>query len=242
MPAPSRLSENGLYTVEAWRIFLERLTPQGVFTVSRWYAPGEVNETGRMVSLAVATLLDLGVADPRRHLFVAARRSVATLVVSRVAAVRRRRSPRSQRRAQPTTSHPARARQPGRLAVARRHRLGAGSRGAAKRRPTAPISTSAPPTDARPFFFNQLRLGRLFGQDLLDSQRPHGVFSGNLLATLTLGMLILISAVLVLATIVVPLRSTVRSAPADAGARRHRLLRADRHRLHDDRDRRSCSA
>ena len=33
------LSENGLYTVEAWRIFLERLTPEGVFTVSRWYAP-----------------------------------------------------------------------------------------------------------------------------------------------------------------------------------------------------------
>ena len=50
------LSENGLYTVEAWRIFLERLTSDGVFTVSRWYAPGEVNETGRMVSLAVATL------------------------------------------------------------------------------------------------------------------------------------------------------------------------------------------
>jgi spermidine synthase len=28
------LSENGLYTVEAWRIFLSRLTPKGVFTVS----------------------------------------------------------------------------------------------------------------------------------------------------------------------------------------------------------------
>jgi hypothetical protein len=77
------LSENGLYTVEAWRIFLRRLEPEGVFTVSRWYAPGEVNETGRMVSLAVATLLDLGVTAPDQHLYLAATDNVATLIVSR---------------------------------------------------------------------------------------------------------------------------------------------------------------
>jgi hypothetical protein len=45
------LTENGLYTVEAWQRFLGRLNPGGLFTVSRWYAPGEVNETGRLVSL-----------------------------------------------------------------------------------------------------------------------------------------------------------------------------------------------
>ena len=77
------LSENGLYTIEAWRIFLDRLSPEGVFTVSRWYAPGEVNETGRMVSLAVATLLDLGVTEPQRHLFLASTDNIATLIVSR---------------------------------------------------------------------------------------------------------------------------------------------------------------
>ena len=44
------LTENGLYTVECWKILLSRLTPRGVFTASRWYAPGEVNETGRMLS------------------------------------------------------------------------------------------------------------------------------------------------------------------------------------------------
>ena len=77
------LSENGLYTVEAWRIFLDRLSPEGVFTVTRWYAPGEVDETGRMVSLAVATLLDLGVTEPQRHLFLASTDDIATLIVSR---------------------------------------------------------------------------------------------------------------------------------------------------------------
>ena len=33
------LSENGLYTREAWRIFLDRLTPTGVLSVSRWFSP-----------------------------------------------------------------------------------------------------------------------------------------------------------------------------------------------------------
>src|SRR6185503_20506907 len=60
------LSENGLYTVEAWEIFMRHLSEKGVFTVSRWYAPGEVNETGRMVSLAVASLFATGTPDPRK--------------------------------------------------------------------------------------------------------------------------------------------------------------------------------
>ena len=77
------LTENGLYTVEAWQRFLDRLNPGGVFTVSRWYAPGEVNETGRLVSLGVATLLAKGAAEPRRHLFLAAAGNVATLIVAK---------------------------------------------------------------------------------------------------------------------------------------------------------------
>src|SRR5207344_3048358 len=38
------MSENALYTREAWRIFLSRLTDTGVLSVSRWYfqeRPGE---------------------------------------------------------------------------------------------------------------------------------------------------------------------------------------------------------
>ena len=81
------LTENGLYTVEAWRRVLGRLNADGLFTVSRWYAPGEVNETGRLVSLAVATLLANGAAEPRRHLFLAAAGKVATLIGGEVAAL-----------------------------------------------------------------------------------------------------------------------------------------------------------
>src|SRR5439155_1442838 len=77
------LTENGLYTVEAWSRFRSRLTERGLFTVSRWYSPGSVNETGRMVSLAVAMLIESGVSHPEEHIFLAASGQVATLIVSR---------------------------------------------------------------------------------------------------------------------------------------------------------------
>ena len=87
------LTENGLYTVEAWQRFLGRLNPDGLFTVSRWYALDEVDETGRMVSLAVATLLANGAAEPGATSFSRRRET------SRHWSCRSRRSrpPRSQR-------------------------------------------------------------------------------------------------------------------------------------------------
>src|SRR5262249_10968503 len=53
------LSENGLYTVEAWRIFLSALTPTGLFTVSRWHSPSAPIEIGRTTSLAIAALYSI---------------------------------------------------------------------------------------------------------------------------------------------------------------------------------------
>ena len=35
------LSENSLYTTEAWKLFLDRLNPDGVLSVSRWYTIGD---------------------------------------------------------------------------------------------------------------------------------------------------------------------------------------------------------
>ena len=77
------LSENGLYTLEAWRVFLNRLTPRGVASVSRHFAPSNVDEAGRLVSLATATLMDMGYTAPQRHIFLAAAGKVSTLLVSR---------------------------------------------------------------------------------------------------------------------------------------------------------------
>ena len=202
------LSENGLYTVEAWRIFLERLTPEGVFTVSRWYAPGEVNETGRMVSLAVATLQDLGAVEPKRHLFIAASENVATLVMSRKPLSDQALAALAGAAATydfPSSSAP-RPRRPRRCCESI---VAAPDRTALERAIRGSYLDLSPPTDARPFFFNQLRLARLLDQDVFALASRPGVYGGNLHATLTLAMLILISAILVAATIVVPLRSTV---------------------------------
>ena len=54
-----------------------------MFTVSHWYSPKDLNETGRLLSLAKATLLDVGVPDPRHHLVLAAFNNLSTLIVSR---------------------------------------------------------------------------------------------------------------------------------------------------------------
>jgi hypothetical protein len=198
-------------TVEAWQLFLGRLNPNGLFTVSRWYASGEVNETGRLVSLAVATLLANGATEPRRHLFLAAEGNVATLIVSKSPL-----SPtalgalKSAAKANefpvllsPDTVSPS----PVLESIA-----SATDRGTLDRTTTGFYLDLTPPTDARPFFFNQLRFLTLFDADVFSRFADTGVVAGNLVATLTLIMLILISVVLVGVTIIVPWRSTVKEA------------------------------
>ena len=64
------LSENGLYTVEAWHTFLRRLTPDGIFSVSRFYYAANPGETARMLSLALTVLWENGAKDPRAHIVV----------------------------------------------------------------------------------------------------------------------------------------------------------------------------
>ena len=77
------LSENGLYTVEGWKTFLSALKPNGLFTVSRWHSPRSTVELGRVVSLAVAALMELGVERPSDHIFIAGIGNLATAIVSR---------------------------------------------------------------------------------------------------------------------------------------------------------------
>src|SRR5258708_4903193 len=45
------LSENSLYTVEAWQAFISRLSDHGLFPVSRWYNPATLGETGCLGNL-----------------------------------------------------------------------------------------------------------------------------------------------------------------------------------------------
>ncbi len=67
------LSENSLYTREAFRTYYERLTDRGVMTVSRWYQPDRPAETLRLVSTALAGWAEAGVAQPAEHVAIVAR-------------------------------------------------------------------------------------------------------------------------------------------------------------------------
>ena len=78
------LSENALYTVEAWKIFLSHLTSDGVLSVSRWYSPSNPAEIARLLSLASTTLLELGL-QPEEHIAIVHYEKLATLLISKSA-------------------------------------------------------------------------------------------------------------------------------------------------------------
>jgi spermidine synthase len=64
------LSENNLYTVEAFREYFEHLKPDGMIAITRWefHHP---REALRVVAVAMDALHRLGVADPARNFIVA---------------------------------------------------------------------------------------------------------------------------------------------------------------------------
>ncbi len=64
------MTENSLYTLEAWELFLRRLAPRGLLTVSRWYFRDRADEMYRVTSLASAALARLGVSNPRGHIAI----------------------------------------------------------------------------------------------------------------------------------------------------------------------------
>jgi hypothetical protein len=95
------LSENALYTRDAWRTFLAHLTETGILTMTRWHLPDAPAETHRLVALAGAALEDAGVRDATNHVVLLRSnpsdtsllgspelRSMATLLVSKTAFTR----------------------------------------------------------------------------------------------------------------------------------------------------------
>jgi len=66
------LTENSLYTIEAWKTFYSRLSDNGAITMSRWYYPKRPGELLRLVNLAYETLLESGVKEPAKHIILVA--------------------------------------------------------------------------------------------------------------------------------------------------------------------------
>ena len=66
------LSENSLYTREAFQTYYDHLSDRGMATVSRWYLPDRPAETLRLVSTAMAGWQAAGVSNPQQHIAVIA--------------------------------------------------------------------------------------------------------------------------------------------------------------------------
>ncbi len=65
------LTENNLYTVEAFEAYLRRLDDDGMLTFSRWYYERAPGESLRLTALAVEALESVGIEQPRRHMLLA---------------------------------------------------------------------------------------------------------------------------------------------------------------------------
>jgi hypothetical protein len=213
------LSENSIYTVEAWRTFLEHLTDDGMLSVSRWYFRDRPAELYRTTMIAVEALRSMGVGEPRRHLAIvrnmqlANRRAeipdgVGTLLVSR-----RPFTPEEIARLEAEAARlqfdlpfsPSTAADD---TYVRLTTLG----GLESFLDSYPINISAP-TDDSPFFFNMLRLRDVLRPELLD----FGKQSHNMKAVATLAILLVTVTILTAACILLPLwltRARVRLAGA----------------------------
>ncbi|NVB38306.1 hypothetical protein G6O69_10725 [Pseudenhygromyxa sp. WMMC2535] len=210
------LSENGLYTAEAWEVFVDRLEPGGIYTVSRWYHPNSPGETARMLALAMEVLWRRGVEDPRQHLVLLQNFNVATLLLSpdpfsdadldamQAAAVAKGFSMLATPRRSPS-AHVELLREL--WSVEDSAALWAWAK--------SQTLDLTPPTDDRPFFFNMLEPGTWLDDpesvDALDVS-----FLGNLQATQTLVWATLVSVLLTGLTVLGPLM-----------ARRRELLEVD---------------
>lgn len=201
------LTENCLYTVEAWTLFLKRLRPGGLLTCSRWYAnfPAEIY---RLTSLANASLQRMGIRDPRGHILILKNPaapgaiSVGTILVSKdafsgqdLAVI----ETMAKKLRFEIMLSPRYAANPEFAALA-------SATGLSEAVKTLPLNLR-PPTDDSPFFFHMTRFRDLFKRSSLYHRSQE----------LTLGVLMTGSAALTLLAIGVPLGLAGRN-PAFQGS------------------------
>jgi hypothetical protein len=201
------LSENSLYTVEAWTSFLRHLTDDGLLSVSRWYFRDRPAEMYRTTTLAVEALGRLGLTDPQRHVAIVRNMQLAnrpadtpdgvgTILVSRrpfsgaeLDVLDREAS----RLAFDVVFSP-------RVAVDETFARLTERDGLDEFLDGYPLNIRAP-TDNSPFFFNMLRLRHAASPELLD----FGKLSLNMKAVATLAILLATVLVLTAGCILLPL-------------------------------------
>jgi len=77
------LSEANLYTVDAYRLYLSRLSPEGMISTSRWMAGQLQLEIPRLLFVVHEALRQAGVANPRDHIALVQGGMLGTVLVSK---------------------------------------------------------------------------------------------------------------------------------------------------------------
>jgi hypothetical protein len=199
------LTENLLYTTDAFRDYYQHLTPDGVLSISRWHP----FETPRLLATAFAAWREAGVADPRQHAVLLRTRRRADQN-EQVSTLLMKRSPFTQDELRTLERFSMGSRRvlaltPDRVGdtVVDDYFEGANS-------PNGSWSGVdwSPATDERPFFFNMVRPStqvlRMLGVSSA-GQFEENAFQGNVAATRSLIHLLAAVSLLLLATIGVPL-------------------------------------
>jgi tRNA G46 methylase TrmB len=221
------LTENSLYTLEAWKTFYSRLSDNGAITMSRWYYPKRPGELLRLVNLAYQTLLESGVEDPAKHIILVALDYLplyqnleehfgsGTIVVSK--------KPFSQdiidRAVNLADLYGFETLIAGGQEKASIFKdiITPGKREIFMENYSLDLT---PPTDDNPFFFNMLKPSAVFAGKNVESE---GVLSTNLMAIYNLLWLIAIVIVLSLFLIIIPLISKMKNGVAKAVFNRYTL-------------------
>ncbi len=196
------LSENNLYTVEAFREYFEHLKPDGMIAITRWEFR-HPREALRVVAVAMDALHRLGVSDPARHFMVASQGALdedgipvvvlakkSPFTADEEAAVIRHFDRYSELEPLYLPSQPGR--NPFSELIASNDPYGF-ARGYAY--------NVAPVTDNAPFFFFTLKAGQILGEQGLREGIDWKVNLGVLVLLLVLG----ISVAAVLAFLILPL-------------------------------------
>jgi SAM-dependent methyltransferase len=166
------LSENSLYTQEAFSSYFRHLTPGGLLSVSRWYLRDQPAETLRLILLGMEAWEKEGVADPAQNIMVVlnpenwlAPEGMATVIFKRapltfeeVAVAQRE----AERLGFIVAYAPGTLQDPSTPEYAVAQAVMAPDRHAFIE--AYPLDIS-PPSDDRPFFFSLARLGHLLNRD-----------------------------------------------------------------------------
>jgi len=200
------LTENSLYTTNAWRTFLDHLAPRGILSVSRWYYADRPGEVYRLATLASTVLMQGGVTRPGDHYaIVRARPATAGNGPDGVGTMLLSRDPLSAQDLDALEAVASRlqfeiVQSPRYSADDTFAAIASGSR-LADAIAAHPLNIAAP-TDDTPFFFHMLRL-----RDVFNTARWHdqGIVRFNMTAVGILGVLMVTVTVLTAACIVLPL-------------------------------------